>query len=214
MANTDTFAIVPVPEDPGPLRTLITSNARMIGSKSAVMANIVDTRAQQDLHRLIRRADAARRVEDAIEAQKAEQREQALHSLCDGIARMRQRLDSLETRRELAAELNAQNQQIIDTYSIPADLPPADLPAPDADPTAATSPSQSDAVGGSPEPSQLCDLKGDYPAPNLQSDARANDADPEGKGWLPKPLEGNLTSSYSVVDPEELAHPDPAHGIY
>jgi hypothetical protein len=206
------FAIVPVPPEPGPLRSLLTSNAFMVGDKRAVMANIIDTRAQRDLRLLVARGDALMRAEEVLEAKKAQARVDALQSVCDACDQMMRRLDALEDRRALSAERERQEQKLIDTYTIPDDLPDLGLPRPDLNPTAATAPSRSGQGPASAASAPAADAEaimgepeGHYPAPNLQPDLRANDADAEGGGWLPEFLKEPGTELQP--DPAELAHP-------
>jgi hypothetical protein len=176
------FAIVPVPSEHGSLRNLLTANAVVTGDMAAVMQNIVDSRAQRDLSLLVLRADAAVRAEQEIEEQKAQERATLIQSLCDGISRMCARLDEHEERAALTRELDAQTRQIVDTYSIPDDGIDPDPP-----------------MGEEPEE------EGDYPAPNLTADPRANDTDPEDKGELPAFLKE--PGPYAVPTEAELAHP-------
>lgn len=175
------FAIVRVPSDRG-LRALITANAVVTGDMSAVMQNIIDSRAQRDLHSLVLRADAAVRAEQAIEEQKAQEQVALIQSLCDGISRMQRRLDEHEERAALTRELDVQSRKIVDTYSLDAD----DGLDPDPD-------------FGDEDPEG-----GDYPAPNLEPSLR-DAADPENKGELSEFLKE--PGPYAVPEPADLAHP-------
>jgi hypothetical protein len=129
MTDAPEFAIVPLPPD-GPFRAAIKSDAIAIGSKSAIMQHVIDTRQQRDLRFLVLRADAATRAEKAIEARRQADRDALIQNLCDGINKMQRRLDSYAEREALLAERDAQARQIIETYSIPADAYEGDHPDP------------------------------------------------------------------------------------
>jgi hypothetical protein len=180
--DTPEFAIVPVPSSPGPMRALITADAIATGDMSAVMQNILDSHAQRDLTQLIRRADAAMRVESAIEEQKSVEREQLIQSLCDGISRMQRRLDTLEEQRALTAQLDEQSQQLIDTYTIPDD----------------------DGIDPDPFFGEEETEGGDYPASNLEPSLR-DATGPESKGELPEFLKE--PGPYAVPEPADLKNP-------
>jgi hypothetical protein len=193
MTDAPQFAIVPVPPDPGPLRNLIVADAIVQGDMAAVMQNIIDSRQQRDLRLLVLRGDAVIRAEEAIKLRK-------FRDICTEIAKAEARMDSIMARKaldaereSLAAELNAKNQQIVDTYSFADDLPPTDEP----------SVAEPDAESVYPAP------EGNYPTPCLHPDPGVDDAGsaPDSDGWLPKSLVGNLMP---VIDPKELKHPAPA----
>jgi hypothetical protein len=195
---------------------LITGMAHMTGGMSDVMAAIPGTREQKDLRLLVLRADAAVRAEQAIEARKTAERDDLVQRLCDGISQMQRRLDAYAEREALRRELDAQSQQIVDTYSIPADLK-------DPDPTALDG-----AVGQDAEavfPAQ----EGDYPAPSLypslrEADGRVpgnterepprleealteDDTDATGPPPYPLPLDLATPATRPVVSPAELRNP-------
>jgi hypothetical protein len=201
----DQFAIVKVPADPGPLRTLFTSNARMVGDFNAVMANIIGTRAQRDLRLYVARGDALLRAEQVLEQKKAREQAAAIAAECDKLVARFDAFVEEKEREALQAEADAQAQAIIDTYSIPDDLPELDR---DADPPGVNGPSMAakpmaDAEAVMSEPVG----KGEFPEPNLypdpsEADGRTPDAaDPEGKGWLPDFLK----------DPGTAPPPKPAY---
>jgi hypothetical protein len=201
MPDPAQFAIVPLPDSPGPLRSALTVNAIATGSMSAVMQHIPDSREQRDLNLLIKRADAAYRVEQEIEARKALARDDLVQRLCDGISRMQRRLDSYITREELRRERDAQSRQIVDTYSIPADLQTSDpTPEPAHDTTRAA---DTEAVFPAQE--------GDYPQPSLYPDPRASDSgrtpDSTDRPPYPLPLDLATPASRPVVSAKELTHP-------
>jgi hypothetical protein len=109
-------------------------------------------------------------------------------------------LDAYITREALRRELDAQSRQIVDTYSIPADLqisePTPDF-AHDTTPTADTE---------SVFPAQ----EGDYPAPSLYPSLRDGaEPDADASGPPPQPFALGLTppASRPVVSPAELRNP-------
>jgi hypothetical protein len=213
MPDDREFAIVALPSEPGPLRSLFTSNARMVGDFKAVMGNILDSRQQRDLRLYVARGDALMRAEQVIEAKKTKAAMQKLAAECD---QLMARVDAFEERKEreaLRVECDEQARRIIDTYEIPDDLPELDE---DADPPGINGPSvvaEPDAgLYSAPEgdfPAEnlrpLGEPKGDYPQPTLYPSLR-DGAAPD--GWLPSFLEQAGTEPISDARARKRQQPE------
>jgi hypothetical protein len=151
----DRFAIIPMSPGPAP------ADAIMTGSMSAVMERIVDSQARADALE-----QAARAVEDAVEAErkKDEARACAVQMIADTVAHLASRLDSLTARRAERARRDAEREAEEEAKRIQAELdalPDSDdpdahtaggelhaLPAKDEQPTEPTE--EDDDMGGVP----------------------------------------------------------------
>jgi hypothetical protein len=193
----DQFAIVPLPKDPGPLRTIITADAVMTGDMKSVMANIMDSDAQRDLRLTQFRVDSFLRAEEEIQARKDAEQAKAIRKFCNAVDDMTGRFDRYTKRERLRQQLAAEKQAMADMLAIPADLK-------DPDPGGQKKPPVEDAEAVFPA------QEGDYPQPNLYPSLREADGRiPDSERREPPNLREALAEADDQAMPGE-PEPEPA----
>ncbi len=91
MPDIDRFAIIPLPAN-GPTPV----DAIAVGGLNAVMEQIVDSRARNDLEDMINRAAEAQEQEQQRQDREFDEHHSLVQRLCTGIDHMVRRIDSLE----------------------------------------------------------------------------------------------------------------------
>jgi hypothetical protein len=176
------YAVVPIP-GPGPLRDTILASAAFTGGPLSQFLSNLDT--NQFLSRAYDQLKRADSKLAGIERRDEQAQTRIISDLCNGIASMAQRLDSLTESRRARHRLDALSEATEEELKLPQDALDPDNPDLITDPD--------------PPPNAKRD-RGAYPAPSLPM----ND-----EGDLPLRGPPPETGELAVWNPKELAHPQP-----
>jgi hypothetical protein len=175
---------------PGPLRDALLQHADIVAPHSAITERILGSKARADAEAFIQQVhdavEQAKELEREEAARQTKVRDYAIHTICDGIAKMTHRLDALEGQRaeDAIRARRAERQKMLDA-----------LPDPD---------------GAKPEPSLQPDPEGERPLQTASQYPQDEVGDPESD--LPEGMgQFGLTGTGTEPElPEELGKPSSA----